>query len=82
MRTSELPNIGPVLEGHLRAAGIETAEQLRAVGAEEAFCRVRASASPTPASTSWRPWPGRWRGSGRAFCPRRAKRRCAGILWR
>ncbi len=46
MRTSELPNIGPVLEGHLRAAGIETAEQLRAVGAEEAFCRIRASAKP------------------------------------
>ena len=46
MRTSELPNIGPVLEGHLRAAGIETAEQLRGIGAEEAFCRVRASAKP------------------------------------
>ena len=34
------------MEGHLRAAGIETAEQLRSVGAEAAFCRIRTSAKP------------------------------------
>ena len=38
---TDLPNIGPVLSGHLRAAGIETAEQLRRLGAEEAFLRIR-----------------------------------------
>jgi DNA transformation protein and related proteins len=38
---SELPNIGPVLEAHLQAVGIETPEQLQETGAEEAFMRIR-----------------------------------------
>ena len=46
MELTDLPNIGPVLAGDLRAAGIETAEQLRALGAEEAFLRVRRSGKP------------------------------------
>lgn len=36
-----LPNVGKVLEQHLLACGITTAEQLREIGAEEVFIRVR-----------------------------------------
>ena len=37
-----LPNIGRVLAGRLRGAGVATAEQLRAIGDSEAFLRIRA----------------------------------------
>lgn len=43
---SDLPNVGKVLENNLRIAGIETPEQLRSIGAEEALIRIRASADP------------------------------------
>ena len=43
---SELPNVGKVLEKNLLKAGIETPEQLRSVGAEEAFIRIRTQADP------------------------------------
>lgn len=46
MTLTDLPNIGPVLAEHLRAAGVETPEQLRELGAEEAFLRIRAAADP------------------------------------
>ena len=36
-----LPNVGKVLESCLLQVGIETAEQLRSVGAHEAFIRIR-----------------------------------------
>ena len=36
---SKLPNVGKVLEENLLAVGIETLEQLREIGAEEAFRR-------------------------------------------
>jgi DNA transformation protein len=39
---SKMPNIGKVLEQHLLATGIETPEQLRSVGALNAFIRIRA----------------------------------------
>ena len=39
---SDLPNVGKVLENNLLKAGIETPEQLRSLGAEEAFSRIRA----------------------------------------
>jgi len=39
---SSLPNVGKVLEGSLRQVGIDTPEQLRQLGAEEAFLRIRA----------------------------------------
>lgn len=41
-----LPNVGKVLESNLLKAGIETPEQLRGLGAEEAFIRIRTSADP------------------------------------
>ena len=41
MELRELPNVGPVLEANLRAVGIETAEDLRAAGACEAWLRIR-----------------------------------------
>lgn len=37
----KLPNVGKVLEKLLVDAGITTAEQLREIGTEEAFIRVR-----------------------------------------
>ncbi len=38
---SKLPNVGKVLEKNLLAVGIETPQQLREVGVEEAFLRIR-----------------------------------------
>ncbi len=38
---SGLPNVGKVLENSLIRVGIETPEQLRSAGAEEAFIRIR-----------------------------------------
>lgn len=43
---SALPNIGPVLAENLRRAGIETPEQLRALGSREALVRIRAQVDP------------------------------------
>lgn len=43
---SELPNVGKVLEADLRAVGIETPKQLREVGAEEVFMRIRLQRDP------------------------------------
>lgn len=42
----KLPGIGPVNAAKLEKAGIQTPEQLRALGAEQAFLRIRASADP------------------------------------
>ncbi|EHQ90456.1 TfoX/Sxy family protein [Desulfosporosinus youngiae] len=39
---SHLPNVGKVLESNLLQVGIKTPEQLRDMGAEEAFIRIRA----------------------------------------
>lgn len=41
-RLTDLPNIGPVLAGNLEKAGVTEPDQLRAMGAEEAFLRIRA----------------------------------------
>ncbi len=46
-RLTDLPNIGPVLAGNLEKIGVTGPEQLRAMGAEEAFLRIRAQADPT-----------------------------------
>lgn len=46
MELTELPNVGKVLAAHLKAAGIETPEQLRQAGAEEAWLRIRLTADP------------------------------------
>jgi len=43
---SDLPNVGKVLENNLKKTGIETAEQLRSIGAEEAFIRIRSQVDP------------------------------------
>ena len=43
---SDLPNVGKVLENNLKRVGIETAEQLRSIGAEEAFIRIRSQVDP------------------------------------
>ena len=43
---STLPNIGKVLESYLSQVGIETPEQLKAVGTEEVFIRIRAQVDP------------------------------------
>ena len=41
-----LPNVGKVLANNLRGVGIDTPEQLRAIGAKEAFRRIRAAVDP------------------------------------
>lgn len=38
---SKLPNVGKVLEKNLMEAGINTPEELRTIGAKEAFVRIR-----------------------------------------
>ena len=46
-KLTDLPNIGPKLAEHLTKAGVETPEQLRQMGAEEAFLRIHAQVDPT-----------------------------------
>ena len=46
MTLTDLPNIGPKLAGNLRQAGLNTPEAFRAVGAKEAFLRIRAQVDP------------------------------------
>lgn len=38
---AELPNVGKVLEKNLSEVGINTPDELRSVGAKEAFIRIR-----------------------------------------
>lgn len=45
-KLSKLPNIGKILEANLLAVGIETPEQLRELGAKEAFRRIRRYRDP------------------------------------
>ena len=42
MELTDLPNIDPVLADNLRKIGVDTPEELRAMGAEEAWLRIRA----------------------------------------
>lgn len=37
----QLPNVGPVLAENLRKIGVDTPEQLRELGAKEAWLRIR-----------------------------------------
>ena len=41
---SALPNIGPEVERQLNEAGVTTAAELRALGAEEAWLRIQRNA--------------------------------------
>lgn len=41
-----LPNVGKVLCQNLKAVGIETPAQLEAIGAKEAFLRIRSAVDP------------------------------------
>lgn len=45
-RLEELPNLGTVMVQKLKEAGIETPEQLRAMGARQAWRQIRALADP------------------------------------
>lgn len=45
-RLTGLPNIGPKLTENLEKIGVTTSEQFRALGAEEAFIRIRAQVDP------------------------------------
>ena len=45
-RLTGLPNIGPKLAENLEKIGVTTPEQFRALGAEEAFIRIRAQVDP------------------------------------
>jgi DNA transformation protein len=46
MELTDLPNVGAVLARELNAVGIHTPEQLREVGCEEAFLRIRTTVDP------------------------------------
>ena len=46
-KLTQLPNIGPVLEGNLEKIGVTSAEELAAIGAEQAFLRIRSEVAPT-----------------------------------
>lgn len=46
-KLTDLPNIGPKIAGHLTRAGIESPQQLRALGAEAAFLRIRTQVDTT-----------------------------------
>ena len=43
MELTDLPNIGPVLKSNLNKIGVNTPEQLRAMGAEGAWIAIRAN---------------------------------------
>lgn len=45
-RLTDLPNIGPKLAENLEKIGVTGPDQLRAMGAEEAFLRIRAQVDP------------------------------------
>ncbi len=42
----KLPNLGPVLADNLHAIGVDTPDQLRDLGAVEAFSRIRMGVDP------------------------------------
>ncbi|HWS42051.1 MAG TPA: TfoX/Sxy family protein [Pseudoflavonifractor sp.] len=42
----DMPNIGPVAAEALEKVGIETPDQLREIGAKEAWLRIRAQVDP------------------------------------
>lgn len=46
-RLTDMPNIGPKLADNLNKIGVTAPGQLRAMGAEEAFLRVRAQVDQT-----------------------------------
>lgn len=46
-RLTDLPNIGPKLAENLEKIGVADPGQLRALGAEGAFLRIRAQVDPT-----------------------------------
>lgn len=46
-KLTDLPNIGPKVAENLEKIGITTPEQLREMGAEEAFLRIRARVDST-----------------------------------
>ena len=46
-RLTDLPNIGPKLADNLNKISVTSPEQLRSMGAEEAFLRIRAQVDPT-----------------------------------
>ena len=46
-KLTDLPNIGPKLAENLKKIGVTTPDQLRALGAEQAFLRIRAQVDNT-----------------------------------
>ena len=45
-KLTDLPNIGPKLAENLKKIGVTTPEELRMLGAEGAFVRIRAQVDP------------------------------------
>ena len=72
-KLSDLPNIGPKLAGHLEKAGIGTPEQLRELGAEEAFLRIRTAAAPDACLHELEALAGAVAGVGKCLLPEERK---------
>ena len=73
-RLTDLPNIGPKLAENLENIGVTTPEQFRALGAGEAFLRVRAQVDPTACLHQLEALAGAAEGiKMRVCCPQRIK---------
>ena len=70
---SGLPNIGPKIEEQLKAVGIDTAEELRRIGAENAWLRIQAIQARAFIGC-WR-WRALFRGERKQRFPRNAVQR-------
>lgn len=73
MELTDLPNIGPVLAGNLKKIGVDTPEQLRELGAERAFLKIRGQVDPGACLHQLEALAGAGRACGKA-CSRRSAR--------
>lgn len=69
---SKLPNIGTVLEGYLKAAGITSCAELKAAGAEQAWLKMKEMDIPV-SKISLMALEGAIRGVGKAHLPEKRK---------
>jgi len=73
-KLTDLPNIGPKVAGDLETAGISTPEELREIGAEGAFLRIRAQADASACLHELEALAGAVEGCASRSCPRPARR--------
>ena len=69
----KLPNLGAVIVGKLEEVGIRTPEQLRQIGAEQAWLRIRQQVDPGECLSSLQALEGAVRGVRWHFLPQEVK---------